>query len=59
MNHTEQPNKKSNHPDTVQNGLSHDDLTMLNQVLQQVKGISCVSYPTREYQMTEQAAEQA
>lgn len=44
MNHTKQPT-----PPTVEAisgiGMSPDDMSMLNQVLQQVKGISCVSQP--------------
>lgn len=57
MNHKEQANKKSNHPITPHVGLSRDDISMLNQVLQQVKGISCVSCPTCECQAVEPVAE--
>lgn len=39
MNHTE----KNHEPASDAVGLSADDLSMLNQVLQQVKGSSCVS----------------
>lgn len=44
----EQPTKvtSNEYPDHL--GLSSDDLSMLNQVLQQVKGISCVSSPAYE-----------
>ena len=37
-------------------GMSSDDMSMLNQVLQQVKGISCVSHPTT-FDVAEQLAE--
>lgn len=43
MNHTEQP--KNNGSDTTSDfGIGPDDVSMLNQVLQQVKGSSGVSY---------------
>lgn len=43
MNHTKQP--ENNNPDTATDfGMGSDDVSMLNQVLQQVKGISGVSY---------------
>ncbi len=45
MNHTEQPKDTPNTTATAHVGISLDDMSMLNQVLQQVKGISCVSCP--------------
>lgn len=53
MNHT----KQSDTPTTEAAsglGMSADDMSMLNQVLQQVKGISCVSHPA-VYDTTQQA----
>lgn len=44
MKEIEQSNE-SQHSETTSFGLSADDLSMLNQVLQQVKGSSCVSEP--------------
>lgn len=47
MNHQEQPNE-SQSSNTVDFGMNPDDLSALNQVLQQVKGISGVSSPAYE-----------
>ena len=47
MKDTKQTNEtKSDNVDGF--GMSKDDLSMLNQVLQRVKGISCVSTPAYE-----------
>lgn len=42
--HMQETDTREHHP----MGMSSDDLSMLNQVLQQVKGISCVSCPSYE-----------
>lgn len=52
MKEIEQPNESQN-SETTSFGLSADDLSMLNQVLQQVKGSSCVSNPVFEAIETE------
>jgi len=46
MNHLEQSNETENHATAF--GMNPDDMSMLNEVLQQVKGISCVSTPAYE-----------
>lgn len=46
MNHSKQSNETENHAAAF--GMNPDDMSMLNEVLQQVKGISGVSTPAYE-----------
>ncbi len=45
MNHKEESSETYTHEAPTGFGMSRDDMSMLNQVLQQVQGISCVSCP--------------